>query len=178
MTRDTERLSESLIEAQASLRGLQSEGDAVARHLTQVFDTLGQSLSDTLETAARSGALSISDMVEDILQSLASAALDQAFDHFAGSTTAPFASLVEGLGTVVGLREHGGPVQAGQSYLVGERGPEVFTPTLAGAVNPSTAPMINLTIQAGSTPLEAVRRSERQIAAAVARAVSRGGALL
>jgi hypothetical protein len=32
------------------------------------------------------------------------------------------------------VRAHGGPVWAGQSYLVGERGPEMFTPASAGTV--------------------------------------------
>lgn len=33
-----------------------------------------------------------------------------------------------------GTREIGGPVMAGQSYLVGEKGPEIFTPTAGGAI--------------------------------------------
>jgi hypothetical protein len=46
---------------------------------------------------------------------------------------------VTSLGTMAGsalsgTREIGGPVSSGQSYLVGERGAEVFTPTTAGAI--------------------------------------------
>lgn len=33
-----------------------------------------------------------------------------------------------------GAREYGGPVTAGKSYLVGERGPEMFTPNTSGGV--------------------------------------------
>ena len=33
-----------------------------------------------------------------------------------------------------GAREHGGPVSAGSSYLVGERGPEIFTPGGGGGI--------------------------------------------
>lgn len=33
-----------------------------------------------------------------------------------------------------GTREIGGPVMSNQSYLVGERGPEIFTPTVGGAI--------------------------------------------
>lgn len=36
--------------------------------------------------------------------------------------------------SVTGKRASGGPVNAGGSYLVGERGPEIFTPRTAGAV--------------------------------------------
>jgi len=33
-------------------------------------------------------------------------------------------------------RAAGGPVYAGQSYVVGERGPEMFTPTGSGTITP------------------------------------------
>jgi hypothetical protein len=34
-------------------------------------------------------------------------------------------------------RQHGGPVAAGRSYLVGERGMEVFTPNVSGKITPN-----------------------------------------
>jgi hypothetical protein len=36
--------------------------------------------------------------------------------------------------SLAGAREHGGPVSAGKSFLVGERGPEIFTPGAGGNV--------------------------------------------
>ena len=36
-------------------------------------------------------------------------------------------------------RENGGPVSAGGSYLVGEKGPEMFTPSRSGAIIPNNA---------------------------------------
>lgn len=36
--------------------------------------------------------------------------------------------------TVTGKRASGGPVNAGASYLVGERGPEIFTPRTSGSI--------------------------------------------
>ena len=38
-----------------------------------------------------------------------------------------------------GPREKGGPVGMGQSYLVGERGPEIFTPNAGGQITPNNA---------------------------------------
>lgn len=38
------------------------------------------------------------------------------------------------IGKLAGTREIGGPVNSGQSYLVGERGAEIFTPTTPGAI--------------------------------------------
>lgn len=47
-----------------------------------------------------------------------------------------FGSIGEGL---AGARASGGHVQAGSSYLVGERGMEVFTPTVSGTIIPNNA---------------------------------------
>lgn len=42
-----------------------------------------------------------------------------------------------GLVSSIGKREAGGPVSAGQPYIVGERGPELFTPGLSGSIVPA-----------------------------------------
>jgi hypothetical protein len=44
-----------------------------------------------------------------------------------------------GVGIVAGRRENGGPVAGGSSYLVGERGPELFTPSSSGNITPNHA---------------------------------------
>jgi hypothetical protein len=50
--------------------------------------------------------------------------------------------LVQGLGDIIGRvfgggRAAGGPVNAGTTYLVGERGPELFTPSGSGSIIPN-----------------------------------------
>ena len=37
----------------------------------------------------------------------------------------------------VGVRANGGPVMKGGSYLVGERGPEMFSPGVSGMITPN-----------------------------------------
>jgi hypothetical protein len=44
-----------------------------------------------------------------------------------------------GVGIVAGRRENGGPVAGGNSYIVGERGPELFTPSSSGNITPNHA---------------------------------------
>jgi len=44
-------------------------------------------------------------------------------------------------------RQHGGPVMAGGSYLVGERGPELFTPGQYGKISGSGGSNITINIQ-------------------------------
>lgn len=52
------------------------------------------------------------------------------------------------VGTITGKRADGGPVSGGSSYLVGERGPEIFTPSISGIISPngSLAGAGNITI--------------------------------
>jgi hypothetical protein len=40
---------------------------------------------------------------------------------------------------VAGARAEGGPVSAGKRYLVGEKGPELFTPGASGSITPNGA---------------------------------------
>ena len=44
-----------------------------------------------------------------------------------------------GIGIVSGKRAAGGPVSGGQSYLVGEKGPEIFTPSGSGMITANSA---------------------------------------
>ena len=54
----------------------------------------------------------------------------------AGSVGAAFRNLPANLG-FSGARASGGPVSVGKSYLVGERGPELFTPGTSGLITPN-----------------------------------------
>lgn len=58
-----------------------------------------------------------------------------AIDVVADVLTAGFYSATKNLG--LAPRANGGPVMAGQSYIVGERQPEIFTPNQNGYISPS-----------------------------------------
>lgn len=70
--------------------------------------------------------------------------------------------LVEGIGGIIsgvfgGGRASGGAVTAGTTYLVGEKGPELFTPNTSGAIIPNGAmggsgTTINLTVNGAIDP--------------------------
>ena len=65
-----------------------------------------------------------------------------------------------GVGIVPGRKALGGPVSPNNSYIVGERGPELFTPSSSGNITPNHAmgggSTINITVQ-GADPNEVVR---------------------
>jgi hypothetical protein len=71
--------------------------------------------------------------------------------------------LVEGIGNVIdkvfgGFKASGGPVSSGTSYIVGEQGPELFTPGRSGMITPNHAlgggrgSVINLTVNGAIDP--------------------------
>lgn len=58
---------------------------------------------------------------------------------------------VPGKNSAPKARAAGGPVSAGESYLVGERGPELFTPSRSGAIVPNGAgASISVTVAPGA----------------------------
>lgn len=160
-------------ETATALHAAGEAGEDAAQRIAEAFETAGRSISSSLEAAARAGELSFSRMSEAILRDLARLAVREI-------VTPQVEGLASGLGRVfdhvIGQRAEGGPVLAGAPYLVGERGPEVFTPTASGRVEPMAAPPVQIIIQGGQggDMADAVRRSERQIAASVARAVLAG----
>ena len=175
MTDESQKVRADAAEAAVAVKRLAREGEAAADGLQAAFEDAGDAIAEALEDAARSGEFSFKAMVETVLQELAALAIDRLFGDW---TDGAAKGLGAALGDVLGQRAEGGPVIAGERYLVGERGPEVFTAPGAGTVQPGAAPVVNVTINAGADAAEGVRRSERQIAAAVARAASRGSRLI
>jgi phage-related minor tail protein len=53
-------------------------------------------------------------------------------------------------GQLLGFRANGGPVSAGSPYIVGEKGPELFTPSTSGNITPNDAlggsTVVNITV--------------------------------
>lgn len=89
--------------------------------------------------------------------------------------------LVKGIGGLIdsvfgGGRASGGPVTAGTTYLVGEKGPELFKPSTSGSIIPNNAmggsgTTINLTVNGAIDP----EGTARTIVDVLNRATGRGG---
>jgi lambda family phage tail tape measure protein len=116
-------------------------------------DNTGQLIGDTLTNAFKgaddafadfvtTGKLSFSSLATSIVADLARIAAKKAIAGFVGSALdaasgdgGGWASAFKGL--LDGARATGGPVTGGASYLVGERGPEIFTPNSTGSITPN-----------------------------------------
>lgn len=147
-------------EAAASLEALKAPAERAARSIDEAFARAGTSLARSLARAASDGQVSLAELARAVLGA-AGAALKGG-----------------GLGEALaksfsGARADGGPVLPGGSYLVGERGPEVFRPASAGSVEPAGGG-ISVTVNVQGGEASGLIRSDAQIAQALARAVSLG----
>ncbi len=168
------RVTESAARAGDALMAL-ANGPArqAADAMSEAFDRAGHSIEIALMRAARTGELSFSSMVDAILRDVSRIAAER-------FVTTSIEGLVDQLASRLpcfGARAEGGPVQAGGAYLVGERGPEIFTPSSAGQVGAAAPVQITVNLQGSPAP-ETIRRSETQIATALARAIRKGAARL
>ncbi len=104
------------------------------------------------------------------------AGLDQFFaGMFSGAGAG--ASGATAADALAGARAGGGPVMGGQSYLVGERGPEIFTPGTGGNIVPNGAragAVVNQTINFSANTPAAVRAAVFEAAPAIAEMAKAG----
>lgn len=164
-------LSSGLAEAGAEISRVAREEIAPAAALIEdAFAGAARAIERDLVRAARAGELSMKGLARSILNDLKRVAIDSFIRK-------PIENLLYSAlsGAFGGARAAGGPVSRGQSYLVGERGPELFTPGASGSIGRANAAPINVSITLpGVSNAETFRASETQIAASLARVIARG----
>lgn len=127
------RLSDDIAEGRTRLRELGEEGE-------QAGVRAGRGLGDAFESGVSRAVRNFEDLhqvASDILSSLKSQLIDTLVSGLFASG-GPLGGLFGGLfgGIFGGGRQHGGPVQPGRAFLVGEVGPELFVPPSAGRIVP------------------------------------------
>ena len=113
---------------------------AIAEMIEQSFKdmvgTIATDLSDGIKGLIR-GTSTLNEVMNNVLDKMIDAAFNMAFFGNAGG------QLTKGLGLFGnlfgGFLSTGGPARAGKSYIVGEKGPELFTPGVSGMVSPNSA---------------------------------------
>ena len=112
----------------------------IAEQIEQSFNdmvgTIATDLSDGIKGLIR-GTSTLNEVMNNVLDKMIDAAFNMAFFGNASGT------LTKGLGLFGnlfgGFLSTGGPARAGKSYIVGERGPELFTPGISGMVSPNSS---------------------------------------
>ena len=119
-------LSTGVAEAGAEIERVTREQIIPAAAIIEdAFATTASSIQTNLARAAESGTLSLDRLASALARDLRRFAINSFVRE-------PVRNLVTNALTGVfgGARMGGGPVAPGQSFLVGERGPEMFTPCL------------------------------------------------
>lgn len=116
----------------------QIEADKKAKDAAKNIKSLYKGIGDTITSGihdaimgAIDGTKTLGEVASGILKDISSQLLKFALGSFGGGGI---------LGAIGGMfRADGGPVSAGKPYIVGERGPEVFTPKRTGTIIPNDA---------------------------------------
>ncbi|MBV9548269.1 MAG: hypothetical protein JO256_01190 [Alphaproteobacteria bacterium] len=131
-------------------------------------------VSNSIARAAVSGRASMSQLTASILADFDRIAARQ---FIAQPIESLLGSVADALLPIAGARAIGGPVAAGQSYLVGEQGPELFTPAGNGAItsNANLSPVRpTVTVNITTPDAQSFLKSRSQVAALLAKAVGQG----
>ena len=123
---------------------------------------VGRSASDALRQMVIYGA-SANEVISRLLKTLAISFAQQGLKDLIGERTGGFWNALRGL---AGL-QYGGPAYAGNAYIVGEAGPELFVPKQSGTVVPNnkmgTQGSSNVTVNL-NLPADVTAAQVRQIA--------------
>ena len=140
---------------------------------TQIGDNIATGISDAL-VGAIEGTRSLGEAARSIINNLASDLLRLGVNTLLKRS---FGGIFSGL---PGLA-NGGPASAGRSYLVGERGPEIFTPKRSGVVIPNNqissgksggvVNNINVNVDAGGMQSDASENRGKELGVALASAI-------
>ena len=129
------------------------------------------------------GTMTVTDAFRNMLNKIADYFLDTAAQlaamqlqkGFLGFMSNIFPSLRNSDVGLDGTKAAGGPVRGGGTYLVGERGPELFTPGISGGITPnhdlggSTNIVVN--VDASGSSAEGDEEQGRQLGLAISAAV-------
>lgn len=171
----------------AEVEAIVAKNEALAKQLKQaeelnnIYNQIGTSITtgvlDSI-TAAVEGTKSLgesaSQVLKDIAKQLLRSGIMQLLTSLAGNDGVGFFSFLTG---TLGKRAMGGPVSAGSSYMVGERGPELFTPKHGGSIVPnnalgggSTSVVVNVDAS-GNSNVQGDQAQAKQLGVAVSAAV-------
>ena len=153
------------------------------REQNQVAIELGQSIRTGLVDGIKgaiNGTQTFGQAMNNVLNNLKNKLLDKGlnklFDSIGNSIFKDsdsggggfFSNLLGGI-----FKANGGPVRQGSSYIVGERGPEVFTPRGSGNITPNSAlggvtNMITVNVDASGTNVQGNEPQSQQLGQTIA----------
>lgn len=167
------------------LTDLEKQMNGLAKSMENAMTNSFMSMVDGTKSVGDAFKDMASLIIKELYKVLVVQQIVGSFDAKAGTGSGIVGAIMGAFG---GARANGGPINGGQSYLVGERGPEIFTPTTAGNITPNSqmggsgitvVQNINVSTGVQQTVRAEIRSMMPQIAesakSAVADAKRRGG---
>ena len=114
-----------------------------SKALAEVWNGFGQEVTNVLDAFIQ-GTEDWNSVLKDTLRNLSKVLLNAGLNFIGAQNKGNL------LGQLLGFRANGGPVSSGRPYIVGERGPELFTPSVSGNITPNGAlggsTVVNITV--------------------------------
>lgn len=146
-------LDESIKNAQESLKDLKAESKDAATSMSEDFQILSKVFGDLLNPAfdsffqafeegknpVQSFFQGFADGVKRLIQEMIKLAALSGIISLASGGKISFGAAFSALSGFGGMRANGGPVSGNTPYLVGERGPELFVPSVSGSIVPNNS---------------------------------------
>lgn len=140
LTQQINNLAEGYATASVEGEKLAESQDKIresSENMQELYGEMGSIVGDTFSQIAN-GSISAEEglkrMVIQLIAAYAQAKLLEALGLGSGSGGGFLGGII---GAISGARAAGGPVNSGESYLVGEKGPEIFTPNSGGMITPN-----------------------------------------
>ena len=133
-----------IIEKYVKMIDAQRELNAEAEEMSQLFQQIGTSIKDGVVdsiSAAVDGTKSLAEAASNALRRIANQLLDIGVNLALFGVPTGFGKKNSGglLSGIFGEKALGGSVSSGRTYMVGERGPELFVPGAQGNIVPNSA---------------------------------------
>ena len=166
--------AEKIFKMEEGTRKLEEQNRVLDRQkelFTQIGDNIATGITDAL-VGAIEGTRSLGEAARAIVNDLASSLLRLGINTLLSRSFGGIFSNLPGLA-------NGGTASAGRSYLVGERGPEIFTPKSSGTVTPNNkiggsggvVNNINVSVDAGGMQSDANENRGKELGVALASAI-------
>ncbi len=148
ITAEIDRQNKKKKEQEDLIKKNKEAAEKLKEAMTAVGEEIESSIKNNLRDAI-TGAQSFGQAMTNVLNRIRDKIIDAQIEKIIGGFGEAFGSSASGgkrkgiggfLGGILGglFRANGGPVKAGQPYVVGERQPELFVPRRSGTILPST----------------------------------------
>jgi hypothetical protein len=170
--RVVDKLNEKIIKRQKKINDLNKELNRSVTETKVLYDSIAVSVETGLVDAidgAIKGTMTLGEVARSVFGQIQRSIIEFGVSSFLGG-------LPGDLGKFFRKRANGGPVSTGKSYMVGERGPEMFVPNSGGRIIPnsdmgggSTSVVVN--VDASGSSVEGDQQRGKELGAALSVAI-------